>query len=360
LALTTIVYVSHLTRDGVDIDVYLALINTLDDLYIQDQTNSANFAKFNITSAPTLVPNSYISIPVAQVQYGGNGNTAFGVNHDILVSFFSNLQEVNTRLTALETKTQNQTAIPLITTFNDQITVPILRVQGIASQTVNINDYVSIGTGNNYVQVSSGLGVTANNYIVNSATSSQFLKGDGTLDSNTYLTSATLPTQNFQGYPFNPQQNSITTLTAGSKSYFYIIRINRPTTINGFTIYNGSGSDPVRCAIYRNFVRGTPLNNATLIGQSALTSSATGLPYLTGAIVAVVGQNLNFTTGEYMIMAFGSAGATNTFFTSASTSANLDQAFISTTNYVASGFPATLTTSNQSASLLTKICMELY
>ena len=68
LALTTTVYISHLTRDGVDIDVYLALITTLDDLYIQDQTNSANFAKFNITAPPTLIPNNYISIPVAQVQ----------------------------------------------------------------------------------------------------------------------------------------------------------------------------------------------------------------------------------------------------------------------------------------------------
>ena len=67
-----------------------------------------------------------------------------------------------------------------------------MRVQGIASETVNINDYVSIGTGNNYVQISSGLGITSNNYIVNSATSSQFLKGDGTLDSNTYVSEASL------------------------------------------------------------------------------------------------------------------------------------------------------------------------
>ena len=141
LAATTLVYISHLTRDGVDIDVYLTLITTLDDLYIQDQSNSVNFAKYNITGSPTLNPNNYITIPVSQVQFGGNGNTAFGSGHDILVSFFSNLQEVNTRLTTLETKTANQTAAGGTTTMAG----PFI-VKNAAADIVNVGSAITLGT----------------------------------------------------------------------------------------------------------------------------------------------------------------------------------------------------------------------
>ena len=362
LSATTIVYINHITRDFVDIGVYFGLITTLDDLYIQDQSNSLNFAKFNIISAPTIVPNSYISIPVAMVQSGGTGSTAFGSNHDILVSFFSNLQEVNTRLTALEDKTQNQSAIALTTTFNQQITVPIIRVQSIASQTVNVNDKVTIGTANNYVEITSILGLQSKNYIVIGATASQFLKGDGTLDSSVYLTTATLPATIFQGYPFNPFQNATTTITTGSKSYFYTVRINRPTAINGFAMYVSSGSDPLRVGIYRGYIRGGgPVATGTLVGESASTPVVTAIPYTTGTIVAKVGQNLNFTTGEYMILAFGSNGITNTYWSSPATgSLNPDLAFNGTSNYVASGFPVTASVAIQGVSLASKICMELY
>ena len=63
-----------------------------------------------------------------------------------------------------------------------------------------------------------------------------------------------------------------------------------------------------------------------------------------------------------MIIGFATRGSTNTFYGSASIGgALLDLAFSSTViTYPADGFPATLTTSSQSASLLTKICMELY
>ena len=82
---------------------------------------------------------------------------------------------------------------------------------------------------------------------------------------------------------------------------------------------------------------------------------------MSGAIVAKSGQNLNFNSGEYMIIAFGSAGTTNVFFASPNTgTVNLDMAFISTANYVVSGYPTTFTTALQSSGLTSKICMELY
>jgi hypothetical protein len=86
------------------------------------------------------------------------------------------------------------------------------------------------------------------------------------------------------------------------------------------------------------------------------------MPYTTNTITAVVGQNLNFIEGEYMVIGFGSQGTTNVFYTSpVSVLTGLyDQAFISSSNYVAGGFPATINTATQFSSLLSKICLELH
>ena len=57
-SLATIVYISHLTRDNIDIEVFFKQVNQLSDLYIQDQTSSINFIKYNITGTPTLIANT--------------------------------------------------------------------------------------------------------------------------------------------------------------------------------------------------------------------------------------------------------------------------------------------------------------
>ena len=210
------------------------------------------------------------------------------------------------------------------------------------------------------------------NSIINSSTNPNFSTKGIIAGSNISLTStATDITINstggggsfFRGYPFNPFQNATASITTGNKSYFYTVRINRNTTINGFALYVGSGSDPMRVAIYRNFIDSSPIQIATLVGQSASTpASATSMPYTTNTITAVVGQNLNFIEGEYMVIGFGSQGTTNVFYTSpVSVLTGLyDQAFISSSNYVAGGFPATINTATQFSSLLSKICLELH
>lgn len=121
----TTIYISHLTTDGIDIDIFFAQITTIQDVYIQDKNSSLNFIKYNITGNPTIITNDYIAIPVlytatippAQPNGAGDGLTSFGVNHPVIVSFFTNSIEVDTRLTTLETKTQNITASPSITTI---------------------------------------------------------------------------------------------------------------------------------------------------------------------------------------------------------------------------------------------------
>jgi len=138
----TIVYISHLTRDSIDVEVFYQSINSLYDLYIQDQSTSVNFIRYNITGSITLVPNSYISVPVLKVDSAGTGATDFGSGHNVILSFISNLSEVDTRLSAVETKTQNQTAVSGTTTFTGNINMGLNTINTTQS-TFTVNQLVS-------------------------------------------------------------------------------------------------------------------------------------------------------------------------------------------------------------------------
>ena len=165
----TVIYLSHRTRDSIDIEFFYRALTQLQDVYIQDQDNSLNWIKYNITGSPTIIENSYVSIPVAYENGSGTGLTSFGNGHNLLVSFLTNSIEVDTRLTTLETKTQSQTNINGSTVFNSNIVlgsnnitgsgliqgfnIPTLDVRLTAAQTTannavpkTNNDAITIGT----------------------------------------------------------------------------------------------------------------------------------------------------------------------------------------------------------------------
>ena len=122
-SLATVIYVSHLTRDNIDIEIFFENISSLNDLYIQDQNNSLNYIRYNITGTPTIIPNDYILIPVIVNTSVGTGSTSFGTNHNVLLSIFTNSIETDVRISNLETKTQNQTATITETTFSNPISL---------------------------------------------------------------------------------------------------------------------------------------------------------------------------------------------------------------------------------------------
>ena len=62
--MASMIYISHLTRDNIDIEVFYNQITELNDIYIQDQNNSTNYIKYNINGVPMVFANSYIAIPV--------------------------------------------------------------------------------------------------------------------------------------------------------------------------------------------------------------------------------------------------------------------------------------------------------
>jgi len=117
--LATEIYISHRTRDNIDIEVFFKNLSTLNDVYIQDQSNSDNNITYNITGSPTIVNQAQITIPVNTTSSNGTGSVSFGNGHNILLSFFTNSIETDLRITALEDKTQNINASLIGTDFSN-------------------------------------------------------------------------------------------------------------------------------------------------------------------------------------------------------------------------------------------------
>ena len=160
----TEIYVSHLTRDGLDIDEFLALINNLSIIYIQDQNSSLNYIRYTVIGDPVVLPNDYVSIPVAVLNSAGTGATNFPNGHNIFMTISINAPQIDTRILALEEKTQNQTAVVDETSFTGEVK-------------------------------STGLCVSAG-FKIPGGTASDFLVADGTTSSVPSLTSLETKTQN--------------------------------------------------------------------------------------------------------------------------------------------------------------------
>jgi hypothetical protein len=148
-------------------------------------------------------------------------------------------------------------------------------------------------------------------------------------------------------------------ITSGNKAYWHIVRAQAGFTISGFQVYtSNSSSDLMRVAIYRGYLT-TATGTITLCGQSAALTPSTSLPYTSGAITAMSGQNLTFAQGEYLTVALHSQGST-TNFVGFNALSNNNLMYITTSNYAAGGFPATQTSVTVSSSLTTRVCFELY
>jgi hypothetical protein len=81
-ASATTVTLSHIEALGNDIDVFFTLFKTGDTFIIQDKNNSNNYQKWEINATPTVVTNSYVTIPVTFITSGGTSE--FANNHQII------------------------------------------------------------------------------------------------------------------------------------------------------------------------------------------------------------------------------------------------------------------------------------
>jgi len=385
-------YISHLTDNGVDIENFLYNISLSNQIYIQDTTISGDYQIWNVSGNITIVSGSYIQVPVSL----SSGTHIFVNNHQIIMAVLLNTNNIDTRLSLLEDKTVNQTGASLSTTFNGNLT---------GSSIIN-----STYSGSNYFLKSNGT-VDTNTYALNSALSNYLttasasatyatitnlnninLSSEGlgtysligststnptfkvksisagsnitiTDNSNILTINSTGGSVMSSGYPFNPIQFATTTVGSGSKQYWYICLMSQATSISGIQVLlSGGGSDNFRCGIYRGYLKTGTSTTITLVGQTTNTTVLPGLPYNRKTITAEIGQNLNFSVGEYMTIAFHNNGSTNVYYQNGPISSGLftDIAYTTSANYAIAGFPATLTQSSVLSTLATKLCFELY
>jgi len=76
--------VSHTTALSEDIDLLLSLISVGNEFVIQNKSSSIDFQKWQISSAPIFIPNSYIEIPVTLISSGGTGSSNFSQNDNLI------------------------------------------------------------------------------------------------------------------------------------------------------------------------------------------------------------------------------------------------------------------------------------
>ena len=120
----TFVYINDITDDSVDISPFLNLISVGNFLYIQDRNDSANYINFTVVLKNNITGG--VEISVTFLNGAGSGLTNFGINNPVYFSIFSGTSDVGTRVTTLETKTQNQTAVSGTTTFSGDVVVGTL------------------------------------------------------------------------------------------------------------------------------------------------------------------------------------------------------------------------------------------
>jgi hypothetical protein len=85
----TQINIDHINADNVDVDIFLALLSVGDVLVIQDKANSANYQKWEVSSAITIISNDYVEVPVTLVTSGGTGTTGFSNNAAVILAIVS-------------------------------------------------------------------------------------------------------------------------------------------------------------------------------------------------------------------------------------------------------------------------------
>jgi hypothetical protein len=76
---------SHLTEQGIDVDLFLGFLKTGDHVILQDKNNSNNYQKWTLTANPTVVPNTSVTYAVSLDSSAGTGTTGFANNHQMVV-----------------------------------------------------------------------------------------------------------------------------------------------------------------------------------------------------------------------------------------------------------------------------------
>jgi len=148
---------------------------------------------------------------------------------------------------------------------------------------------LSVG-GSNQFTVDSNGNVTATSFVVSGGTSSQFLKADGSIDSNSYLTGIT-STQVIGALGYTPYQQN-TALSATTGTFSGLLTANNGLTIVG---NNGANSVPITVDSNGNLVI---TGNVYATGSVSAYGSSSGTTGGGGGLIGTVYSYANLTSGS--------------------------------------------------------------
>jgi hypothetical protein len=308
-------------------------------------TDTVAFKRVDVTDA--IVDNSQLATKLYVDTNGGGGG---GGN----MTYVGTTPATNYIYKALASNGHHAVKSNIVDTGATVTVITTLQCLALDGQAMGGN----LNIGNNQATVTILADCIADKFVkTGGGSSTEFLKSNGTVDTNTYLTTTTPSI--VSGYALNPANRATTTITSSTKSYYYTVLLNQATIISGFTVYLDSGSDIFRMGIFRgNNIAGQTI---TLCGQSTGAVLNDTTVFNRRAITAVAGQNLTFSAGEYMTVAFHSQGSTNVFLGSAVCGVVLvELTWQSNTNYASAGFPATLNSTAILGGFTSRPCFELY
>jgi len=322
----TTIYISHSTRDGVDIDVFFNQITPITEVYIQDQNLSENFIQYNITSQPTPVPYQQVAINVQKRSSGGTGQSNFPDGRNIMLSFFTNGPEVDSRLTTLETKTANQTVVGGVTTF-PSVNAPIMDSASTLAIGTNTQTGLTIGRTAVATNILGSSIITTGN-ITPVTTNTSTIGSSSLAYNNGFFNNLTPTSIDAAGaLPLSigtTIQNSLTIGRVGSTTNLRGLSI--VTTGNIIPATNNTGSIGTSTLLYNNgFFTSLQANAITsaaagamsvgLTTQTSLTLGRVGansllnglvvnlgqVPYINGGVAAPVAANPRLVLAKYIM-----------------------------------------------------------
>ena len=296
----TNIYISHRTRDNIDIEVFFKQLSTAVDVYIQDQSLSDNFIQYNITGTPAITGNSHVEIPVIVRTSAGTGSSNFPNGHNVLLSFFTNTIEIDTRISALETKTQNQTATSgSQTTFSGAGGIQcdkFVKTGGLSSQFLKADGSSESTTGTTLAQVrldTQNIGtsvenvntgfigdLTASRFVKTAGLTTEFLKANGDTDSSAYIEGSLITNSSV------PYINATGGISGATKNLFVMLGQNTiQSAISAITVggsifvSTGGSTENITCSNQNYVLSGTSCPSFTQTTQITgnLTIGATGL-----------------------------------------------------------------------------------
>jgi len=297
----TALYIDYLTQDNIDIDMFLALLQVNDKLFIQDANNSDNVQQFKVSGAINPGNNTYVQVPVTYVTSSGTGTTNFANNHPvILVTTAAGIQ--GTTGSQGVTGTQGTAGTQGLT--GNQGTVGTTGTQGLQGSQGTTGTQGTTG-----LQGLQGIQGITGRYTLSANAPSSPVVGDAWVDTDdgrTYIYDATgwfepydnliglQGTQGIQGtfgpatVPLNSQTSSYTLAASDNGKLISIttggvtVPVNIFSTGNNIVIYNNSTSS-------QTITQGT--NTTLRLSGTASTGNRTLSQYGIATVICVDATN---------------------------------------------------------------------